>query len=145
MRKALFLMTVVALVAVSLSGCAVKASSEKGGQFEGIDWKLANYWTSGTMETVAQGTIITAKFENGNLSGKAVNTYNATYTTEASGSLKIGPVAATKMAGPQDQMDAEQLYFAALDKTASYFSDGSTLKLFDAEGNELLIYAKAGK
>ena len=40
-------------------------------------------------------------------------------------------------------MAAETAYFAALEKTASYTSDGSKLTLLDKDGTELLVYVKS--
>jgi heat shock protein HslJ len=81
------------------------------------------------------GSELTAVFaEDGTLSGNAgVNTYRATYTT-SDGTIEIGPVATTKMAGPQDLMDQEQQYPAALDRATTYTVRGDSLELRDDAG-----------
>ncbi len=142
-RHVKLVLTAALLVPLMLVGCSNSANTGKGGDFENIDWKLTNYLAAGdSLESVPSSFIISAKFQDGRLSGRALNSYSGSYEAKGDGALTIGQVNSTLMAGPQDQMDAEKFYFDALQKTASYTSDGSTLKLFDADGNELLIYAK---
>lgn len=91
------------------------------------------------------GAELTAVFaEDGTLSGSAgVNTYNGSYTTSGS-SIDIGPLATTKMAGPQDLMDQEQLYLAALDNATTYSVRGTELELRDDTGAMQVSYVRAG-
>jgi heat shock protein HslJ len=76
----------------------------------------------------------------GRLSGTALNFYQASYSAQKGGSLKIGKIASTMMAGPPEAMAVEKAYFAALEKTAAYASDGKTLRLYDDRGKLLLVF-----
>jgi heat shock protein HslJ len=92
------------------------------------------------------GSELTAVFaEDGTLSGSAgVNTYNASYTT-SDGTIEIGPVATTKMAGPQDLLDQEQQYLAALDRATTYTVRGDSLELRDDTGALQVGYTRGKK
>jgi heat shock protein HslJ len=76
------------------------------------------------------------------VSGKAVNTYSGSYKLDGNGSLTIGELTATLMAGPPELQAVENAYYAALRKTASYTSDGSTLMLYDADGAQILVFSR---
>lgn len=70
-----------------------------------------------------------------------VNRYMGTFTSDPSGTLDFGPMASTMMAGPQDAMDAEQAYLAALDTVTGYAVNGAELNLFNGD-QLLLVYTK---
>jgi heat shock protein HslJ len=85
---------------------------------------------------------INALFEGGKVGGfSGVNTYQGSYRVSGT-SLSIGKLASTLMAGPQDLMDAEQTYLAALQQTDLYSADPTSLTLFDNAGKRLLVYAR---
>ncbi len=50
-------------------------------------------------------------------------------------------VAMTKMAGPEEDMMAEQTYHELLNQVRKYQLDSSGLTLFDANNNELLFFS----
>jgi putative lipoprotein len=68
-----------------------------------------------------------------------VNTFSATYKISGS-TMTIGPVTATKMAGPPDLMTQENAYFEALAKTASYKIESYQLTLLDTSGGVLAVF-----
>ncbi len=142
-RRLRLILAITLLVPVMLVGCSSTSNSGKGGDLENIPWKLTNYLAADTLETVDPDVSVFAEFKDGTLAGKALNSYSASYEANSDGSLKIGQISSTLMAGPENVMAAEKAYFDALQKTASYTSDGETLKLFDAQGNELLIFVKS--
>jgi heat shock protein HslJ len=84
-----------------------------------------------------------AEFKGGTLSGRAVNAYNGPYKSESAGKLVIGDLGATLMAGPPELQAVESAYFSALAKVASYTTDGSILKLYEASGAEILEFSKS--
>ena len=62
-----------------------------------------------------------------------VNSFSGSFETGAA-SLKFGPLAATRRAGPPQAMAFEAALFKALEATRSYRIAGATLELLDAEG-----------
>lgn len=58
-----------------------------------------------------------------------VNRYGGAWASAAGSALKLGPLAATRMAGPPERMDLENRFLAALDGVDSAAIDGTTLTL----------------
>ncbi len=91
----------------------------------------------GAVTSVVIGTTLTAIFaEAGTVAGSGgCNDYNGPYTSDAS-TIKIGPLAATKMACPSpagvDEQEAQ--FFAAMDAATKYTIAGSKLELRDDGG-----------
>lgn len=62
------------------------------------------------------------------------------------GSLTLSPIGSTLMAGPQQAMDLERSYTAALSKIRSVDPAAlanNQLRFLDAEGNEILLFNRA--
>ena len=59
-----------------------------------------------------------------------MNTYTASYTSAADGTLTLGPIASTKMAGDEAAMDAEAKYLEALATVTGYSVSGGLLDMF---------------
>ena len=55
----------------------------------------------------------------------------------------MGPLAATRMAGPEPAMRAESAYLTLLGEARSYRLTDSQLVLFDSKGNESLIFDRS--
>lgn len=70
----------------------------------------------------------------------AVNQYNGPYSLSGDSGLSVGMVATTLMAGPEEDMMAEQTYHELLNQVRKYQLDSSGLTLFDANNNELLFF-----
>ena len=141
---------VVALVVVAGCGDSTPSSGSRsastatpgGGPLEG-GWSLTRYVVDGAMTATPSGVSIDADFSNGRVSGNAgVNTYSGTYEAGGSGSLQIGPLVSTQMAGPPAAMAAETAYLDALERAGGYISDGTTLTISAANGDPLLEYAR---
>lgn len=67
---------------------------------------------------------------DGRASGFAgVNRYGGSWTAAAGNALKLGPMAATRMAGPPERMDLEQRFLAALEGVDAATVQGPTLAL----------------
>lgn len=93
-------------------------------------------WT--VVGPAALGEDVTITFADGKVTGKAaVNTYSAPFTATEDGSIDIGPIMSTKMAGSPAQMQAEAQYFAALERAEAYDSDEVQLTL--RTGAEALV------
>jgi heat shock protein HslJ len=109
----------------------------------GVDPLVGTSWVlkSASSSTADLTTFpITASFAEGAMSGKApVNTYTATYEVEADTQIQIGPVAATKMAGPAAAMAAEGAYFALLEQVTGFVVSSEELQLI-ANDEPVLVY-----
>lgn len=127
----------VVLVAVGF-GAQTGCSSDAGGSLDGTNWKLTG-WTLNSLNPA--DFTITAGFAAGKISGNSgVNSYSGPYAAGSDGSFSIGPLASTAMGGPEPAMRAESAYVTLLGQAASYKVSGSVLTLYDANGNESLIF-----
>ena len=70
-----------------------------------------------------------------------MNQYTTSFTSGPEGDLDFGEIASTMMAGPDDAMQAEQTYLAALATVTGYTVSGDELELY-ADEQEILIYSK---
>lgn len=105
---------------------------------EKTDWKLVG-WSVSSIDPA--GVQITAAFADGQVFGSGgINRYNGAYTLGPGYAFATGPLAATKMAGPEPAMRAETAYFALLGQAASYKCSKERLTLYDKGGNESLIF-----
>ena len=59
-------------------------------------------------------------------------------------SFKAGPFLSTEIGGTQHAMRAERAYVTLLGQARSYRVAGKRLTLYDAGGNESLIFEKTG-
>lgn len=130
-----------ALVALALllMVCCASVSS----RVEGIEWKLKG-WTLSSLSAEATG--ITATLADGKISGfSGVNTYGGACRIGTDGAFSAGTLGMSKMAGPEPAMRAEGAYVTLLRQAMSYKVVGNTLTLYDAGGNESLIFEATDK
>jgi heat shock protein HslJ len=114
----------------------------KPASLTGTEWECTMYNNGrGGFQSVLATSSITAKFgTDGSLSGNGgVNQYNTTYTTSGS-SITIKPPMSTMMAGPEELMNQEAAYLAALPQAATYTIEGSQLTLRAADGAAMAGY-----
>lgn len=150
---------IAAFVLVLASGCGqappTTGPSDAGGdagdepassdlvQPVGGDLRLGEPWylVGGTLENRTTSEV-TLTFEDTTVAGQGpINSYSAQYEAGPDGSLEIGPLATTRMAGPQDEMDAEAELLGLLDRADGYTTvAGGELYLFDGDVN-VLVYA----
>lgn len=105
---------------------------------DGTTWRLTG-WTVSSLDPAA--FTITAAFADGRISGRsAVNSYSGPYRTGSDGAFSVGQLASTQMAGPEPAMRAEHAYLTLLQQARTYSRTGRTLTLFDAHGNESLVF-----
>jgi heat shock protein HslJ len=114
---------------------------------EGTSWRLDGI-TTGTdaVSSVLAGTEVTARFEDGTMSGSSgCNTYTGGYTVDGD-AIEIADLASTARACADPAVDAQELaYYDALGRAAFTEVTGSTLTLRDEQGGFLLSYvATAG-
>ncbi len=127
----------LALAALMLAGGCVGG----GHALDGTSWRLTG-WSLSSLDPSA--FTITAKFSDGTTSGaSAVNTYSGPYTAGPGTGFSVGDLVSTLMAGPEPAMRAEQAYTTLLRQSRSYSVAGDVLTLFDAGGNESLIFNAA--
>ena len=141
-------------LALPLAGCASgpRSGSDAGADRQGTPVTslrdLNGAWTLQTVrgQSVADAVPADARgpylefHEGGRMSGLAgVNRMFGTVDTEAmkAGTMRIGPVGRTMMAGPGPLMQLEEQFINALEATASARVAGDTLRLLDAGGAEV--------
>lgn len=126
----------VAVLGIALVGC----SAADQPSLDGTEWTLVAWSVSSQKATDFP---ITLSFEGDKLGGQApVNSYGGTY--EASGgSLTLGDVNRTLMAGSPEADRAENAYFGLLEQAERYEVEDGRLKLLDGAGNELLTFEAA--
>jgi heat shock protein HslJ len=126
----------VLLCAVALS--ALVGCSRVADPLEGTRWRLSE-WTLNSLDPTEFK--ITARFADGKMSGSSgVNTYGGTYRVGPRSAFSAGPLASTEMAGSEPAMRAEQAYLTLLGQVGSYKIEEGRLTLYDAGGNESLLY-----
>ncbi len=124
---------VAGLAMTLLSACTSRADSG----LEGTPWTATGISNENRpVASSATVTTITAEFgKDDSLSGfGGCNNYTSTWTTTAPNRLTIGPVGSQLTACPQDVMDTEQQYFAALAKVATYRLEGNQFTLLNSQG-----------
>ncbi len=114
---------------------------EKKPMLEDTKWFLRSYGEQDNLETIIEGTEVTATFNSaeGEASGSAgCNTYFARYEVKDS-TLTILEMAYTEMAclSPEGVMKQEQEFLSILDSAQSFKSDDTTLTIFCSGGQQL--------
>ena len=145
MRSILLILLVTGVVGAGACGSGAGARA-----LDGTSWRLTG-WTLSSLAP-DQFTITTA-FADGKISGtSAVNSYGGAYSAGAGGSssaggsggaFSVGQLASTEIAGPEPAMRAERAYITLLQQARSYKLAGDMLTLYDGNGNESLIFARA--
>ena len=145
MRTSRLLVAVCPLLLLpAISACGSSESSGSGAGPAGGPGLVASW--SLTSAAISSSDLskfgITITFTATTASGfGGVNQYTTTFTSGPAGDLDFGDIASTAMAGPQDAMQAEQSYFAALGTVTGYTVSGDELELFAGE-QEILVYTK---
>ena len=134
MKKNIVRMLLIASLLV-LSACA--SASSKGGEITGVLWVLDSL-NGSPLET---GTLISAEFADGNVSGSAgCNRYMGQYTLSGKKIEFSSPMASTMMACPEPVMNQENAYFQALVAAKSFTVKGDQLILKDSGGSVVASY-----
>ena len=94
-------------------------------------------------QPLAPGTLISANFNNGQVSGSGgCNTFNATYTTNGNNVTISYPVG-TQIACAPEVMDQETAFFQALSSVATYQISGPNLTFNNGGGATVLVFSGA--
>ena len=142
MNKIIFGVTLLLFAFISFSAC-----STSGSMLNNTEWFLRSYGEQNDLETIINGTEITATFDNveDKLSGSAgCNTYFAQYETNGN-ELLISELAYTEMAciSPEGVMEQEQEFLSLLGKAQSFEVDGTTLTIFCSNEQQLYFTTAA--
>jgi heat shock protein HslJ len=134
----------IALFAVG-SLVVIGISFASGDSLEGEAWVVSGTDAgSGAVQPLA-GTVITAIFDDGSLSGTSgCNSYFASYSVDAD-SIGIGPIGSTLAfcGEPEGVMDQEAAYLSLLEDADRYERDDDSLTLL--QGDTVLIVYHAAR
>ncbi len=112
-------------------------------QISGPTWQLAQINNQGAVSSLPAGVEISAQFVDNRVSGSAgCNQYFADYQLIGD-RLSFNGIGSTKMfcGEPEGVMEQEALFLQALEKAARFEIREQSLKVFDAEGGELLQFS----
>jgi heat shock protein HslJ len=128
------------LVAVISKTPAVVAETDRL-PLEGPLWRLESMLGANALSPVLAGSLATARFQGGEMSGNATcNQFFGAYQLSG-GNLSVTVGGSTMMAcQPPELMQQEITYLSLLGQTASFAIDGEQLMLQDASGNAILRY-----
>lgn len=121
-------------------GCGTRSSNPGNETLSGTRWRLTA-WSVSSLE--AANYSITADFGASDISGfAAVNNYGGPCLITRGGGISIGQLQSTLMAGADDAMRAESLYFELLAQVRGYSVTDTTLTMMDEGNHEVLIFEK---
>jgi heat shock protein HslJ len=128
-----------AVMLLAGAGCAAPTAAPAP-SLEGSQWRLSEW----TLSSLAAGDFnITADFAGGQISGRSgVNAYSGPVTLGADGSFAVGRLRSTLIAGTEPAMRAESAYLTLLGQARSWKIANGKLTLYDAGGNESLIFGR---
>ena len=127
----------LAALALLLSGCAGMRA-----RVESSTWRLVEW--GATAQPLPEAAI-TARFANGQVTGRsAVNTYSGRMTLGPGITMAIGPLASTRMAGPEPAMRAERTYLALLSDSRKFQLRDGRLTLRDGNDDITLVFEATG-
>jgi len=123
----------ISLVLLAMSACTTVAHP-----LEATEWKLVE-WTLSSIGP--EPFAIRATFADGQVSGfSGVNSYGGPFTATAGGTFSAGPFSRSKKGHTGDAMRAEDAYLTLLSQAKSYAATGNRMTLYDAGGNESLVF-----
>ncbi len=130
-RIIVFIISVMMFIVALFTGCS---------SVDGTKWTLTGWLVS----SVGAGDYtMSLEFDKETFSGRsAVNSYGGDYIILPGGKITISGMYATEMAGSPEAMQAESVYFGLFDSVEKYVINDNVLTLFDANGNEVLIFEK---
>jgi heat shock protein HslJ len=94
-------------------------------------WNVASFYTGNAVASVAEGATLTAEFTADGVSGNGgCNQFNGPYTIDGQ-NITIGPLASTRMACPDEELQQQETdFFAALELATTFQVTGDRLDLF---------------
>jgi heat shock protein HslJ len=147
------LMSALLLATAATAGCTSNVTPSPNAtttstptlQLEGTTWKLTSLATETGMNNTLPNTTITAKFDDGNVTGSSgCNRYFGSYQLNKT-QIKIGPIGSTLMfcADPDGVMTQETSYDLLLLNVTSYAISNNELTLSNSQGTPQLVYEAA--
>ncbi len=141
MKFKLTLVCAVVTLSLSLFACAEVAKDTV--TIENTTWLLESYGEKGNLQTVLEGTEITATFnsQGSQIEGSGgCNTYFGEYQASKNG-LSISDLASTEMACPDPEgvLEQEQQYLSALQAAEGYTIEDGELRI-SSSGERVLIF-----
>jgi heat shock protein HslJ len=128
------------LIALSILATGCEHDDGNSNALAGTNWRLTA-WSVSSLDP-SQFTI-TVAFDDSQIFGtSAVNSYSGTCSVNMSGDFSVGKLQSTLMAGSDDAMHAERIYFELLDQVRKYTANETTLTLLDDSNNALLVFTK---
>lgn len=124
---------------------AVAAFEAESQDLAGTSWKVTSYNNGrGGVVSASSQTELTANFgEDGQLTGNAgCNDYFGPYEADG-GNLALGPLGTTRKLCPDEIMEQEAAYLAALETAAAYRIDRLTMNIRTADGATAVIMQRA--
>jgi heat shock protein HslJ len=99
------------------------------------DWTVTSYYTGDAVTSVVGNVELTTTFDDQSVSGNAgCNSFNGPYTVDGD-AIEIGPLASTRAACPNDELQQQETdYLAALELATSFAVTGDRLDLFRPGG-----------
>jgi heat shock protein HslJ len=99
------------------------------------DWEVTSYYAGNAITSVVGGVTMTAKFEDGTVSGNTgCNSFNGPYEIDAQ-NITIGPLASTLAACPTPELSTQETnYLDALQLAQTFQVTGDQLDLFREGG-----------
>jgi heat shock protein HslJ len=93
-------------------------------------WEVTSYYTGNAVASVVGGVTLTAEFDANNIAGNTgCNSFNGPYRVDGD-SIEIGPLASTRAACPNEELQQqEQAYLAALELAKTFEITGNRLDL----------------
>lgn len=130
---------ILAATLLLMAGCGDDDGSGDLTSLDGTSWTLV----AGSGVTFPNDVALTIQFDGGTASGSGgCNRFTGSYEEDGN-SLSLGRVASTRMACPEEIMDAENAYLSVLESVSSWSATDSELVLSDSSGQELLRYDAA--
>jgi heat shock protein HslJ len=127
-------------------GARIASFMAVAGALEGTTWVARDYNNGrGAVTSVLAETVLTARFEEGSLSGSAgCNSYTSPYSTDGP-AIEIGMPASTDMfcESPAGIMEQEAAYLAALPTAEVYRIQGDQLILERADSTRVASFVAA--
>jgi heat shock protein HslJ len=117
---------------------------ERSGALDGTSWRLISYRNAaGKTAQVLPGTEVTAEFREGGIGGNATcNSYFGEVVIKGD-QLTVQGIGMTEMyCFPEENMEQEAAYIAALSAAASYQWDGARLTVADPSGRIILTFTR---
>lgn len=107
------------------------------------DWTVSGFNNGRDAVVGLEGDApITLSFEKGSVSGNAgCNTFRGAYTVDGQ-SVRLGPLASTRMACPAPLMKQEREFLAALESAVTWSVEGDTLDMHRADGLRALMASR---